>query len=69
MPFIDAADLIGTGRNERPIQRPREIGLKIDRGRIDLQVVPNLLVSLTSTVSARVISASASWKARLDSRR
>jgi hypothetical protein len=67
MPFIDAADLIETGRNERPIQHTTDVGLKIDRGKINLQVVPDLLVSLMSTASARVISASASWKARLDS--
>jgi hypothetical protein len=62
MPFIDAADLIGTGRNERTMQHTTDIGSKIDRGRIDLQVVPDLLVSLMSTASARVMSASASWK-------
>ena len=32
-----------------------------------LQVVPDPLISLASTASARVISASARWKARLDS--
>ena len=67
----DTADPIGAGRNERSIQHTPDVGLKVDRGRIDLQidlqVVPDLLAAPMETASARVISASASWNARVDS--
>ena len=67
VPINNAADLVGTGRNEGSLQLTPVIELKLDRGRVDVQAVPYLLTSVTRTASARVISASASWNARVDS--
>jgi len=63
----DAADPVWAGRNKRSIQDAAGARPQLDSGKIEVQILANLWVSLKSTASARAISASDNWKARLDS--